>query len=97
MAYDSLAEVIDDYGPALASDPTFGAVVTLNGAYFNLWIEAGGEWSNTEAFDAVSRLHEDQAGIDPFDTLAEVGLKEAMEEAEAVLEAALKEAQSRGE
>lgn len=86
MAYHRIADVIDDYGPAVAADPELDIVITLNGAYFNVWIESGGQWANTEAYDAVSRLRDDPDNVDPFNTLETVTLHEAMDEAEDLLE-----------
>lgn len=82
----TLPDAINDYGPALAADPEIGVIVTLNGAYFNVWVGSRDRWENAEAFDATSRLHDDAENVDPFNTLAGVTLNEAQEAAEKVLE-----------
>jgi len=48
--------VIDEYGPALASNEDYELIVTVNGSYFNLWVNRGEDnWENTEAFAVDGR------------------------------------------
>ena len=54
----SLHEVLG-YGSIVAHDEELNILITVNGAYFNLWVPTGrnGEWSNVEAFDLESRVN----------------------------------------
>lgn len=37
-----------DYGPIVGHDEELGLLVTVNGAYLNLWIERGDTFENTD-------------------------------------------------
>lgn len=59
----NIHEVIE-YGPIVAHDEELDILITVNGAYFNLWVGAdftstpskGRQWTNTEAYDMESRV-----------------------------------------
>jgi hypothetical protein len=53
----TLHEIIDNYGPVLASDADFGLLVSVNGSYFQVWIATGrGTYEVIEAYDFSSRI-----------------------------------------
>lgn len=84
--HETLLEVVDDYGPVIATDTERRTVVTVNGAYFNLWTQvAGDKWDNIDAYDVASRLDKDPEGTDPFNTLDGVTLHKLQNEAEKIL------------
>lgn len=56
------------YGAIVALDEEFGLLVTVNGAYFNLWVGAGDNWENTDC----------RRPSDP-DNLMELSLYDAVE------------------
>lgn len=48
-----------EYGPIVAHDEELDLLVTVNGAYFNLWVgDTTGNYTNTEAFATLGRLPE---------------------------------------
>ena len=48
--------LIDEYGPAIATNEDYGLLITLNGSYFNLWVQKGDDdYENTEAFAVDGR------------------------------------------
>jgi hypothetical protein len=74
-----------EYGPIVAHDEEFGLLITVNGAYFNLWVEAdasGKGWTNTEAYDLASRVeHENSMSV-----LYETSFVKAWDAAKTLLE-----------
>jgi hypothetical protein len=38
-----------EYGPIVAQNEEFGVLITVNGAYFNVWIGRDGRFENVEA------------------------------------------------
>lgn len=49
-----------EYGPIVANDPELDLLITVNGAYFNLWAGDGaGNYTNTDAYDMRSRVKAD--------------------------------------
>lgn len=67
-----------DYGPIVGHDEELGLLVTVNGAYLNLWIERGDTFENTDCRHVQSRTD----GRD----LREVSVAEAVELAEEWIE-----------
>ena len=48
---------IMEYGPIVANDEDYDLLISVNGAYFNVWAVTGrGDYTNTEAFDLRSRV-----------------------------------------
>jgi len=46
-----ILEAIDEYGSCIAVNEDYGLMVTVNGSYFNVWVNRGeDDWENTEAF-----------------------------------------------
>lgn len=73
----SVHEVLE-YGPIVAHDEGRGLLVTVNGAYLNLWIESGDGFENT----ACRHLQSRTGGRD----LREVSVAKAIELAEQWIE-----------
>jgi hypothetical protein len=82
----NIHEVLE-YGSIVASNEELDLLITVNGAYFNLWVGGGyGEetdYTNTEAFDMSSRVE----GADPQSSRGLYGLDivKVMDAAEALL------------
>jgi len=52
-----------EYGSVIASDSEAGHLMTVNGAYFNLWVtEADGGWVCVECYDVESRINNREDG-----------------------------------
>lgn len=64
----TMHEIIENYGPIMASDQDYGILVSVNGSYFNIWCATGrpGLYENTEALHFGSRLDSDNGmyGVD---------------------------------
>ncbi len=53
----TMHEVIENYGPIVASDQDYGLLVSVNGSYFQLWTATGrGTYTGVEAYDFASRI-----------------------------------------
>lgn len=51
-------EIIENYGPIMASDQDYGVAVSVNGSYFQIWQNIGspGIYKVVEAYDFASRI-----------------------------------------
>jgi hypothetical protein len=73
--------VIDEYGPALASDEDYDVLITVNGAYFNVWVNRGQDnWENTEAFSVDGRADLEKDKFWDIQKVAEELLEEVLSE-----------------
>jgi hypothetical protein len=87
-----------EYGPIVAHDEELDTLITVNGAYFNLWVggyrglrgDGAVDYVNTEAYDVASRL-DLGTGVSPFNPLESVPLWTVTETAEKLLAEVLAE------
>lgn len=80
----NIHEVLE-YGPIVAGDEELGILITVNGAYFNVWApewhERGATWTNTEAFDMRSRVTDAHSPIRQSDGLYGLHITDVMDAA----------------
>lgn len=80
-----------EYGPIVAGDEDLGILITVNGAYFNVWVgefwREGGwsSWSNTEAYDMRSRVIDRHESEQPSDGLYGLHITDVMDAAAELL------------
>jgi hypothetical protein len=86
----NIHEVLE-YGPIVAHDEELDLLITVNGAYFNVWhTDRTGRYENIEAYDVASRL-DLTSDVSPFNPLNGVPLWTVADAAEKLLAEVLAE------
>lgn len=72
----NLLFLIEEYGPIMAANEDYGLLITVNAAYFNLWVDRGDDnWENTDAYAADGRIGDLYKSSTSFDSVQKAAEK----------------------
>ena len=84
------------YGSIVAHDEDTDTLLTVNGAYYNLWAPNGnGEWTNVECYDLESRVNNRTDGS--WNGLYGIDMAKVITTADDLLESILHESEDEDE